>query len=147
MYSENADEDDLLCFDNQKSSEQIIFEFGAPQDFSGRRCSMMHNVWAMCCQTKIPNQMALYSRLTTKPVTLIANVSLMNINEHEPLAENNFYMPGSFSVENTAGILYQPFKYNDIDEESSVRIYETGFGNRQNNFDARRMSLISEEEY
>lgn len=54
-------------------------------------------------------------------------------------------MPGSFSVDATSNILYQAFKYNDIEEENSVRIYETGFGNRPTNLDGHKMSAISEE--
>jgi hypothetical protein len=64
MYSE--EEDDTPFVQNDKTSDQVIFEFGAPQDFDGKCCSPMYNCWSMCFNTKIPSQMELYNRLTIK---------------------------------------------------------------------------------
>lgn len=38
-----------------KASEDILNEFGAPEDFSGRRCSCILNQYAMLCNRSIPN--------------------------------------------------------------------------------------------
>ena len=89
--------------------------------------------------------MDLFSKLTVRVDmnSIFQNTSLMKIDE-TPLGGYN-YVPGSFSVDASSNILYQPFKYNDIEEENSVRIYETGFGNRPTNLDGHKMSAISEE--
>ena len=145
MYSESEEEFETPFVTNEKSADQIIYEFGAPQDFSGRNCSSMHNFWSMCFDTKIPNQMDLFSKLTVRVDmnSIFHNTSLMKINETPQGGYQ--YVPGSFSVDASSNILYQPFKYNDIEEENSVRIYETGFGNRPTNLEGHKMSAISEE--
>lgn len=73
--------------------------------------------------------MELYVKLTTKlDMNFFQSTSIM-MRIDEPIQNLN-YVPGSFSVDATSNLMYYAFKYNDIEEESSVRIYETGFGNR-----------------
>lgn len=145
MYSESEDYETPFVA-AEKNSDQIIYEFGAPRDFEGRNCVKMHNCWSMCFDTKMPNQMELYGKLTVKRDlnSIFANTSLMKVDQSQ-FQQNYAYVPGSFSVDASSNILYQPFKYHDIEEESIARIYETGFGNRPTNLEEHRMSMISEE--
>jgi hypothetical protein len=83
----------------------------------------------MCFDRKIPNQMELYNRLTMRVnISMFGgamNTSDINIQE-PPVSKELQYAPGSFSVDASSHILYHPFNYNDVDDENSVRIYESG---------------------
>lgn len=44
-------------------AEEILQEIGKPEDFSSKKLSCFFNVKAMCCNTKIPDQMMIYNEL------------------------------------------------------------------------------------
>ena len=49
--------------ETKEDPEDIIKEFGAPQDFGNTGCEKGHNFLAMCCHREIPNQRVMYEAL------------------------------------------------------------------------------------
>ena len=58
MFTDDEEEPPAAL--EEKTSDQIIYEFGAPEDFTGQTCIPLRNVWSMCYQTKMPDHMELY---------------------------------------------------------------------------------------
>ena len=58
-----ATEEDAYSTTTSLLAEELVKEIGEPEDYSHRPLSCFFNVFAMCCSTKMPDQLRIYNEL------------------------------------------------------------------------------------
>jgi len=63
-------------------AEELVKEYGEPDDYSHSRISCVYNIFAMCCSNKMPRQESIYKALENnkneRHLSSIANFNEFN---------------------------------------------------------------------